>query len=176
MAAPLNGMMQLAAKHIITAPVMINAIKGSFILYPHCSAAFFIDLLWPSLIGLVVLGLTEYTTIGEAFASALSTVILYPHCSAALIAKDQIINTKAIPAPNTVPITIVKNKVTVDRLKSLKATKQQKIGCGIMITYFVVMMSSAFLPKGFPPISSRIGVKNGMNIAPSTRLCVNCQQ
>ena len=33
----------------------------------------FIDLLWPSLIGLVVLGLTEYTTIGEAFASALST-------------------------------------------------------------------------------------------------------
>ena len=69
-AAPLNGMMQLAAKHIITAPVMINAIKESFILYPHCSAA--------------------------------------------LIAKDQIINTKAIPAPNTVPITIVKNKVTIN--------------------------------------------------------------
>ena len=33
----------------------------------------FLDLLWPSLIGLVALGLTGYTTIGEAFASALST-------------------------------------------------------------------------------------------------------
>ena len=33
----------------------------------------FIDLLWPSLIGLVALGLTGYTTIGAAFAGALST-------------------------------------------------------------------------------------------------------
>ncbi len=35
----------------------------------------------------------------------------------------------------------------VMRLKNIKVTKQQKIGCGIMIAYFVVMLSPAFLPK-----------------------------
>ena len=35
----------------------------------------FIDLLWPSLIGLVALGMTGYTTVGEAFSEALSSSV-----------------------------------------------------------------------------------------------------
>ena len=235
----------------------------------------FIDLLWPSLIGLVVLGLTEYTTIGEAFASALSTAtgiqviitclfasalekigatevlsnwiltreplrknpwllivtlfltivigtvfgagiaLVFMIWSLAIKAAEQcgysikdpliaFIMTGAVimcfAASCIIPFRgaalmylsfyipvggeieyapfiifsavyvicliaaflfvakfVMKSDVAnftlpdaeVDRLKSLKATKQQKIGCGIMITYFVVMMSSAFLPKGW---------------------------